>query len=158
LHLLHEFADASVRDHHLQGWRFQLSLFANAVADEVNAAAVEVVDRWLAAWSITNESERRAALSAVVVPAVRFGDRYSALEGIEEIVAHIGAAQRFMPPMRLQRVGGIRHCQGVVLAGWAATGADGQARGTGTNVFTLDSRGRIESVTGFWNAAAGKTA
>ena len=30
--LTHEFADAAVRDHHVQGWRFQLSLFANAMA------------------------------------------------------------------------------------------------------------------------------
>src|ERR1700689_3071664 len=29
LHLLHEFPEAAVRDEHVQGWRFQLSLFAN---------------------------------------------------------------------------------------------------------------------------------
>src|SRR5229473_7603642 len=30
LHLLHEFAEAAPRDEHIQGWRFQLSLFSNA--------------------------------------------------------------------------------------------------------------------------------
>ena len=34
LQLTHEFSDAGARDHHVQGWRFQLSLFANAVAME----------------------------------------------------------------------------------------------------------------------------
>jgi uncharacterized protein YndB with AHSA1/START domain len=41
LHLLHEFAEPAPRDEHVQGWRFQLSLFANAVANEVYADAAE---------------------------------------------------------------------------------------------------------------------
>src|SRR5580658_8737129 len=55
LHLLHEFAEASARDEHVQGWRFQLSLFANAVANEVYADAVHVVDAWFAAWVVADE-------------------------------------------------------------------------------------------------------
>src|SRR2546428_4127742 len=51
LHLTHEFADASVRDAHVQGWRYQLSLFGNVVADEVNAGAADVVDAWFDAWA-----------------------------------------------------------------------------------------------------------
>src|SRR5688500_12605636 len=39
LTLTHDLADAKVRDEHVQGWRFQLSLFANAVAEEANANA-----------------------------------------------------------------------------------------------------------------------
>ena len=35
LRLTHLFADAAVRDHHVQGWRYQLSLFGNLVANEV---------------------------------------------------------------------------------------------------------------------------
>jgi hypothetical protein len=38
-------ADKSkVRDQHVQGWRFQLALFANVVSDEVFADASAVVD------------------------------------------------------------------------------------------------------------------
>src|SRR6187399_1155616 len=37
LHLVHEFADAGARDEHVQGWRYQLSLFANVVADEIHS-------------------------------------------------------------------------------------------------------------------------
>jgi len=150
LSLTHEFAEESVRDQHIQGWRFQLSLFANAVADEVNARAAETVDGWFAAWSAGDESERRQALAAVAAHGIRFSDRFSAIAGIEEAVAHIGAAQRFMPKMRLERRGDVRHCQGVVLADWAAVGADGQSRGSGTNVFMLGPDGLIEAVTGFW--------
>ena len=39
LTLSHEFPDAAARDEFVQGWRYQLSLFANLVADEVNAGA-----------------------------------------------------------------------------------------------------------------------
>src|SRR5215831_21104323 len=52
LHLKHEFCDATARDHHVQGWRFQLSLFANAVSDEVFANASGLVDAWFEAWAI----------------------------------------------------------------------------------------------------------
>ena len=51
LHLAHEFADADTRDHHVQGWRYQLSLFANLVAGELHADAADTVDRWFGAWS-----------------------------------------------------------------------------------------------------------
>jgi hypothetical protein len=48
---MHAFADAAVRDHHVQGWRYQLSLFANVVADEVYGGASDLVDAWFRAWS-----------------------------------------------------------------------------------------------------------
>jgi hypothetical protein len=55
-----------------------------------------------------------------------------------------------MPGYRLQRAGAPRHCQGVVLADWTASGPDGRVRASGTSVFTLGAGGLIESVTGFW--------
>ena len=158
LNLKHEFPDASTRDLHIQGWRFQLSLFANVVSNEVNTGAADLVDGWFAAWSIKDDAARRDALARVAAGGIRFGDRFSALAGLDEVTAHIGAAQRFMPPMRLERRGEIRHCLGTVLAEWTAVGANGEERGSGTNVFALGADGRIESVTGFWNAAATKSA
>jgi hypothetical protein len=83
---------------------------------------------------------------------VRMQDRFSNLEGLEDVLPHIAAAQRFMPGLRMRRAGEPRQCQGMVLADWTAQGADGQQRGTGTNVFLFDPAGKIEWVTGFWNA------
>jgi hypothetical protein len=40
----------------------------------------------------------------------------------------------------------------MALADWIARTGDGQERARGTNVFVFDSRGRIDSVTGFWAA------
>ena len=150
LHLVHEFADTSVRDEHVQGWRYQLSVFANVVADEIHAEAATAVDRWFGIWSETDEAARTRTLEEIALPDVEMRDRFSSVAGVDELTRHIGAAQRFMPGMRLEREGPAHHCQGTVIADWTATGPDGQPRGRGTNVFVLSSEGRIESVTGIW--------
>lgn len=153
LELCHEFAEETARNEHVQGWRFQLSLFANVVANEVHAGAAGLVDAWFDAWAEPDESKRAASLEKIAAAEVRYRDRFSLLDGTADLVAHIGASLRFMPGIRLQRQGEIRHCQGTVLANWVAAGPDGQQRGSGTNMFVLGADGRIESVTGFWNAS-----
>jgi uncharacterized protein YndB with AHSA1/START domain len=152
LHLLHEFAEAKVRDEHVQGWRYQLSVFGNVVADLVHADAANRVDAWFALWSEQDQDARAATLARIASPEVRFRDRFSMIDGAADLVPHIGAAQRFMPDMHLRRQGDVRHCQGTVLADWIAAGSDGQVRSGGTNVFTLRGDGLIEAVTGFWAA------
>jgi uncharacterized protein YndB with AHSA1/START domain len=151
LTLTHEFADVAPRDEHVQGWRYQLSVFSNLVSNEVNARAAQAVDGWFHVWSLGNVDERTEALHALATPGVQFRDRFSAVAGIEELVPHLGAFQRFMAGLRLARTGDIRHCQGTVLADWTATTDDGTPRGSGTNVFVFDAAGKVESVTGFWN-------
>jgi hypothetical protein len=81
---------------------------------------------------------------------VRFRDRFSLIDGLGDLNPHITAAQHFMPEMRLQRQGEVRHCQGTLLVDWTAQGSDGKPRGSGTNVFAVGASGLIESVTGFW--------
>lgn len=148
--LVHDFDDASVRDQHVQGWRYQFSVFANVVANEVFATAAATVDGWHAIWAEPDAAVRAAALERIAVPGVRFEDRFSAVAGVDDLLPHIAATQRFMPGLSLKRDGDVRQCQGVVLADWIASAADGTERGRGTNVYTLGADGRIQSVTGFW--------
>ena len=150
LDLRHEFAEASVRDEHVQGWRYQLSVFGNVVTNLLNAHAGDTVDAWFKVWSETSEDARRQQLERIAAPEVSFRDRFSLLAGMDDLLPHIGATQRFMPNMHLERRGDVRHCQGSLLVNWAAMSGDGQQRGTGTNVFTLDASGKIASVVGFW--------
>ena len=150
LRLRHAFAEAELRDHHVQGWRYQLSVFANVVADEVQAGAQSLVDAWFAAWGEANEGARSVMLAGAVVPDVRFRDRYSMVDGMEELMPHISAAQKFMPGYRPERRGPIRHCQGTVLADWVVVGAEGRQASSGTNVFTFNEQGRIDLVVGLW--------
>ncbi len=150
LHLRHVFADEAMRDEHVQGWRYQLSVFGNLVASEVFAGAAATVDGWFAAWSDPDASSREALLVRIASGEIRFRDRFSLIDGLDDLRPHLAAVHRFMPGMRLERQGDVRHCQGVVLADWVARGADGAQRGAGTNVFVLGADGRIQSVTGLW--------
>jgi uncharacterized protein YndB with AHSA1/START domain len=152
LHLTHAFDDSVQRDHHIQGWRFQLSLFSNAVLNLLHSGAEGTVDAWFGLWSQPEATLRAQALARIASPDVRFHDRFSALAGVAEVDAHVTAAQRFMPGLVLRRRGSVRHCQGVVLADWDAVGSDGGSRGAGTNVFYFGADGRIVSATGFWSA------
>jgi len=154
LHLKHELADKAARDEHEQGWRFQLSLFANAVSNEVAAGAAKLVDSWFDAWAEPDTPARERLLGDIATREIRFQDAYSNLDGITDLMPHITASQHFMPGIRLRRVGDVRHCQGMVLCDWTATGADGQQRGRGTNVFVLAPTGKFEWVTGFWGPPA----
>lgn len=151
--LVHEFADPGVRDEHVQGWRYQLSVFANVVSDEVLEGAAGAIDAWFDAWAEPDPERRTTLLNGSASAEVRFQDRYSNLEGVRDVLAHITAAQRFMPGVRVRRAGDVRQCQGTVLCDWTATGGDGKPMGSGSNVFVFGPTGRIEWVTGFWNAA-----
>jgi len=153
LRVTHEVADAKVAEQLVQGWRFHFSMFANAVANYVNAGAPDVVDAWFALWTEPDSAKREAALGRIAVRKVRFRDRYSRLEGVDEVVAHTGASQKFMPGIRLERKGDIRHCQGTVLAEWVARSNDGKTVMSGTNVFVLVPGLRIDSVTGVPSAS-----
>jgi len=150
LHLYHEFAEAAARDPHVQGWRFQLSMFSNAVADEVFADAASIADAWFEAWAIGDAAAREEAFARIAAPSIVFRDRYSALDGMADLLAHAEATLRFMPGFRLERAGEVRQCQGVVLADWIARGPDGQERAAGTNVFQLGPDARLTAVTGLW--------
>ena len=58
LRLSHAFADVATRDEHVQGWRYQLSVFANLVADARHANASETIDGWVDAWPETDHRRR----------------------------------------------------------------------------------------------------
>ncbi len=148
--LHHALATEAARDEHIQGWRYQLSLFANVVAGVVHSGAADKVDTWFAAWAEPDAAAREAMLSDVAVSEVQFRDQYSCVDGMAELLPHIAAAQRFMPGLRLKRDGDVRHCQGTVVANWTAVASDGTPRGRGTNVFQMSPDGRISAAVGLW--------
>jgi uncharacterized protein YndB with AHSA1/START domain len=148
--LRHELPSASAAEVHVQGWRYQLSVFAHVVALQAHAGVGAVADRFFALWAETDAAKRRAALKALSVPDLSFRDPYSCLDGLDDLDAHIAAAQRFMPGVVLQRQGEPRQCQGTALVDWVAKGADGSVRTHGTNVFEMAPDGRIARVTGLW--------
>jgi len=151
LHLTHAFDDAAVRDEHVQGWRYQLSVFANLVSDEAFALADERIDGWFEAWRLLDDTARATLLARVAISTVQFRDRFGTVEGVNELTAHIASVHRFMPGLLLQRTGVSRRCQETALVEWAARRPNGEDQARGTNVFVFTSSGNIASVTGFWH-------
>lgn len=150
LHLRHEVPSAPVRDEHVQGWRYQLALFANVVAAEQHAGLHTRVDAFFQAWAEPDAGARRELLASVAIEALAFRDRFSCTSSLDDLAAHIGAAQVHLPGMRLQRDGEARQCQGLALVDWVATGPDGSVRARGVDVLELAPDGRLAGVTGFW--------
>jgi uncharacterized protein YndB with AHSA1/START domain len=146
LALRHDVADAAARDAHVPGWRYQLAVFANVVADEAHASAAERVDRWFAAWNA------EGSFDGLVAPDVAFRDGFACVRGAAELAAHVAAARAHMPGMAIRRHGAVRHCQGTVLADWMVAGAGGEPVSRGTNVFELTADGRIASAVGLRRA------
>ena len=150
LHFRHEVADAPTREHHVQGWRYHLAVFANVAANEAQASAAARADGWFAAWNETDATARHAAFAAIAAPELLFQDPYSLTSGLDDLAAHVTGAKVHMPPFRLERVGEPRHCQGTALVDWVAKMPDGQTMAKGTNVFELAADGRIARVVGLW--------
>ena len=120
------------------------------VAREQHAGLAPAVDAFFAAWSEKDEGRRRAALVALATDEVTFADAFSCTAGIDDLVAHIGAAQMHMPGLALERAGEVRQCQGTAVADWIAKGPDGAPRGRGSNVFDLAPDGRMSRIVGLW--------
>lgn len=148
--LRHEVDSAAARDAHVQGWRYQMAVFANVVSNDQHGAIAEPVDALFRAWSEPDGETRRRLLESSVVAGVTFRDAYSATSGLDDLSAHISGTQRFMPGIVLGREGEVRHCQGTAIAGWVATKPDGSVAGRGTNLYDLAPDGRIARVIGFW--------
>jgi uncharacterized protein YndB with AHSA1/START domain len=146
LRLRHDVATAEVRDLHVQGWRYQLAVFARVVADEEAESAADAVTQWFAAWNETDKAARRETLQAIVLTTVAFRDPNGLTEGVDDLVDHIGGSLQFMPGVRLEQRGSLRHSHGTVLVDFAAVQKDAVLM-SGTNVYRF-SGGRIAEVIG----------
>ena len=153
LHLRHAFSSAKIRDHYVQGWRFQLTLLSKAVAEEGEPAATRCIESFFQAWSEKDPQRRRALLESCATPEVSFRDAYSATDGIDDLVANLAAVQAFLPGVTLTREGEVRLSHGTALVGWSARRENGESAATGVDVFELAPDGRIARVAGFWDSA-----
>jgi uncharacterized protein YndB with AHSA1/START domain len=151
LHLHHAFSSAKVRDHFVQGWRYQLALFSKVAAEEEQARASDRVDAFLRAWGEPDAKTRRTLLESCATPGIVFRDAYSVTEGLDDMLQNLEAIQVFMPGMTLVRSGDVRQAHGTAIALWTAKKENGDTAGAGINVFDLSPEGRIARVVGFWD-------
>jgi uncharacterized protein YndB with AHSA1/START domain len=138
---------------HVQGWRYQLSLFSKTVGAELHANAARLLDQWFEAWAETDPTLRRELLEACAAPGITFHDPFSALAGYEDLESQIAAAQRFMAGSSVVRVGEPLVSHADALVRWEMRTADGQVGGRGSNAVTFAPDGRLLHVTGFWEGS-----
>ena len=150
LRLHHAFSSAKIRDHFVQGWRYQLALFSKIASAEAQANAAERVDAYLKAWGDPDAAARKTLLASCASPDIVFRDAYSATSGLADLLAHLDAIQVYMPGIALSRDGDVQLSHGTALAGWRGVKADGGPAGRGTNVYDFAPDGRITRVVGFW--------
>ena len=150
LNLHHQFADASVRDEHQQGWRYQLALFANVASRVQHSDATSRMDAYFDLWNEKDSGKRLQKMNGLLTKEISFQDQYSCTLGQEDLSAHLSAYHKFMPGMILAREGEPQLCQGTGLVRWIATKKDGSTVAKGTNVFTFSPDGQIRRITGFW--------
>jgi len=108
-------ATAEAREAHVQGWRYQLAVFANVVAQDAHAGVSALADRFFALWGEADEGERRTALEGIALETIAFRDPYSCTDGPPT------SSPTSLPPagscgVVLERQGEARQCQGT--ASW----------------------------------------
>ena len=150
LELRHELTSEGMRDQHVAGWRYQLSVFANVVARAHHGDLAAMLDRWFQAWSEADAANRGRLLAACATDDVAMHDSYSCVTGRGELEGHITNYRVHMPGISMQRDGEPKHCQGTVIVGWTASDPAGTRKAQGTNVIELAPDGRIARVVGFW--------
>ncbi len=150
LSLRHDLPDSAVLDEHIQGWRYQLALFANVASRYQHFDVSAKVDAYFDLWNTTDAEARLTKMNGLLEPEITFHDKFSCTLGWEDLNAHLSAYQYFMPGMSLAREAEAEQCQGTVLSRWVANKKDGTQAGKGWNVFTFSPEGRIRHITGFW--------
>ena len=155
LDLQHDLPSETMRDHHVAGWRYHLSVFASVVTAAHHRDATAMLDRWFEAWSTTDAEQRARLLAEATREDVAMLDPYSCIRGRDELAAHIANYHVHMPDITTMRTGEPRQCQGTALVDWQAQDAEGNVRSAGTNHVQLAPDGRIAAVTGYWQPPPG---
>lgn len=146
--LRHEVPSAELREQHVAGWRYQMSVFADVVTRELADGLTASIDRYLAIWSERDAAARRRELAALCADDVVYRDKFGNATGRDDLDGHIAAAQLHLPA-QLARDGDVRATLGVALVDWIAT-ANGTTAAKGTTLVELDPDGKIARLTGFW--------
>ena len=101
LNLSHAFAEAPVRDEHVQGWRYQLSLFGNVTANEAQRRRQRGGGRVVRRMVGTGHAGARVGSQSHRSEDVQFHDQFSLIHGLDDLRPHLAAVHKFMPGMRI---------------------------------------------------------
>lgn len=156
LKLVHSgFRNEELRSGHGSGWAHYTALLATAAANEQHPPELvaRAVDTYLAAWNETDVQRREKLLATCWAADGCYFDRFASLSGREALNAHIANVQKYMPGLKIERVGPAQHSHGRVVFRWRVPNPPGDKGMSGTDAIRLTLDCRIRELVGFWDAA-----
>jgi hypothetical protein len=116
-----------------------------------------VVDGYIAMWNETSPEARRAIIAETWSEDGTYLDPLMSGEGAAGIDAMVAGVQEQFPGHRFELTSGPDHHHDRVRFAWRLVGANGGAAvARGVDFATLADDGRLRSVTGFLEPAAGE--
>ncbi len=141
---------------HDTGWRHYMSVMAGECArDQFGEALPRLIADYIAAWNTADPQARRELLARCWEPEGEFRDSFACIRGIDDLNAHIGNSQRYMPGLKLEAAGQAQLCHGYARVHWRVANHAGGAAFSGVNFARLSPTGRIALIVGFRDAPAG---
>jgi len=115
----------------------------------------QLIERYLDAWNVTDEAQRRSVLADVCTADCQYTDPLADVRGVAGLDAVIAAAQAQLPGFRFALAGPVdSHHEQARFTWHAAPAGASEPVVIGTDVFILES-GRIRSVLGFLDKVPG---
>ncbi|MGA2552337.1 MAG: nuclear transport factor 2 family protein [Burkholderiaceae bacterium] len=107
------------------------------------------VERYLSAWNEPEGEKRRALVASFLAEDGCYRDPLMEADGIDNISAMIGAAQKSFPGHLFTLSGPIDRHHQFVRFRWDAAQAGAESTASGTDVCVLNGRGQFQEVIGF---------
>jgi hypothetical protein len=115
-----------------------------------------VVNGYIAVFNEADTERRRALIAETFTSDATYLDPLMSGDGPDGIDAMVAGAQEQFPGQRFELTAGPDHHHDRVRFAWRMVGEDGGAEvARGVDFATLDGDGRLRSVTGFLEPAAG---
>jgi hypothetical protein len=110
----------------------------------------EAVATYGAAWSETDEAQRRKLLEQAWADDAIYQDPMGRAEGREALVAHIGGFQQMMAGNTIDATSGVDTYGSVFRFSWVMRDATGNVALEGMDFGEIAPDGRVQSITGFF--------
>ena len=119
---------------------------------QMNPDLQATVTGYFECWNAADETARRAAVERHWTSDATSTDPLASVAGHAAIAEMMASVQGSYPGHRFRQVGGLDTHHDVVRWGWEMVDADGQPVLDGIDVASVDDRGRITALAGFFGA------
>jgi hypothetical protein len=118
---------------------------------DVNPAAAELVDRYIATWNAADPAQRRDLIASTFAEGALYVDPIARVEGTAAIDAMIAGVQARFPGHSFSRFGRVDAHNDRLRFQWALAADSAEPLVIGTDVAVLSPDLRLQSVTGFFD-------